>query len=162
MPSSELPSLRLRVLSRVLLPQFFELGGCVFVRHVASERLFRAAQAGGPHTGSWNPDRTGAEVFENHLHPLDLFAQGLSLRMSDPAFRSAELLGQAIAHSWFSHLVRAFPGQRFRIYYSRSNHPTVRFHRCYRGEPSWLDEAAYAKDVARGHLLVLETPGRAA
>jgi len=162
MPASELPSPSLRILTRVLLPQFFELGGCVFVRHVASDGLFREARSGRPHNGRWNPDRTGAEASENHLHPLDLFAPALHVFKHDPRFRAAEVLGQSIAHSWFSHLVRAFPGQRFRIYYSRSNNPTVRFHRCYRGEPLWLDEATHTTDIARGHLLVLETDGSAA
>jgi len=149
-------------LSHALLPQFFELGGCIFVRHVASERLFRASRSGRAHDGSWDPDRTGSEAFENHLHPLDLFAPGLHVRMSDPRFRAAEQLGQAIAHSWFSRLVQAFPGQRFRVYYARGDNPTVRLHRVYRSEGPWLADGSFPKEMARGQVLILTTPGRAA
>jgi hypothetical protein len=58
--------------------------------------------------------------------------------------------------------MRAFPGQRFRIYYARGNNPSVRLHRSYRGEAPWLTEASVPEEVSRGHVLVLQTPGRAA
>jgi hypothetical protein len=151
----------LTALKRLLKPEFFLYGGCVFLRGVASARLYRAYRTGVP-LGSplGEPDRTGAEAFENHLHTQVEVAPYASVRVSSGrVFREAELLGQVLAHLWASHLSRAFPRQRFRVYYSRSNDPTVRFHRAYRGEVSWLDERDYPDDVARGHLLVLQTPG---
>ena len=82
--------------------------------------------------------------------------------MSDPRFRAAEQLGQAIAHSWYSSLVCVFPGQAFRIYYARGNNPTVRLHRVHRGEAPWLEDGSFPREAARGQVLILTTPGRAA
>jgi len=82
--------------------------------------------------------------------------------MSDPRFRAAEQLGQAIAHSWYSGLVRVFPGQGFRVYYARGDNPTVRLHRVYRAEAPWLADGSFPQEAASGQVLILTTPGRAA
>jgi len=153
--------LDLRAFRRVLLPEFFQYGGCTFVRYVASGLLFRAFRAKQAHSGRWSPDRTGAEALENHVHPLDLVAPAFHVRMSDPLFREAEEIGKAIAHVWCSKLMSDFPGQQFRVYYARSNNPSVRFHRSYRGESPWLEEASVPEELARGHVLILQTPGAA-
>ena len=155
-------SLDVDALRPVLRPRFFEYDGCVFVRGVASERLYRARRTGKRSRQNAALDRTGIEALENHLHLLDVIAHGHKVRKGIRAFRTAELIGPVIAHVWRSELGLAFPGQVFRIYYTRHEEPIVRCHRVYRGEHPWLDEAKWAREVARGHVLVLETAGRAA
>ncbi len=52
----------------------------------------------------------------------------------------AEQIGIQMAEAWFAKLQLDFPRDDFRVYYTRDDEPTVRFHRVYRGEPVWMDE----------------------
>ena len=155
-------NVNIAMLSRVLIPQLFEYAGCVFARYVASDRLYREFKRKAQRSMKWEPDRTGVEAFENHFHTLDLFTNGHLARQTHSIFKSAESLGKAMALAWQAELIKRYQGQRFRIYYARGDNPTVRFHRVYKKEPSWLDEKDWEEDIVAGRILVLETPGRLA
>lgn len=155
-------SIDLRAFEAKLLPELFELGGCVFAKGIASHRLFRAFLEGKRRSGQWTPDKTITECRENHLHTLDLLRGAADARTRDASFKLAEALGRVIAHAWLGLLVARFPGQRFRVYYLRGNNPTVRFHRVYPGEPHWLREVDRPEETARGQLVILDSGPRRA
>ncbi|MEZ5284330.1 MAG: hypothetical protein R2712_05880 [Vicinamibacterales bacterium] len=93
-------------------------------------------------------DRTGIEAFASHIHLLDLFAHDrrvfdrrtLLYDRSHRHFRTAEQLGQTVAQTWCARLRSDYPGQHFRVYYTRDDDPAVRFHRVYAGEPVWMED----------------------
>lgn len=145
------------VLERMMTPDFFEFGGCVFARGIASPRLHREVHGGRRFKGKWLPDRTTVEIRENHIQLLDLVPGAHHARAREAAFKAAEALGRVLAHAWLGCLVATFPSDRFRVYYVRGTYPSVRAHRVYPGEPFWIAETERPEERARGHLLILDS-----
>jgi hypothetical protein len=164
MMPTDLPIADAAKVAALIWPDFVEKAGHVFAVPAVSARFLRSLN--GVDTDRLWPgmDRTAVEALENHIHILDLFEHGdvwnekrSTYRTSHPHFKLAERIGQTIARAWHAKLKIDFPGQKFRVYYTRNDNPIVRFHRVYPGEPSWLSERGRESDVARGHVLVLVT-----
>jgi hypothetical protein len=140
-------------LAAVFWPIFEERFECVFL----------AGQAVDP--AQVKMDRTGAEASANHVHLFDLFSHGVtwneetSYDITHPDFVAACELGKLLARAWWSKLGLDYPGQRFRVYYTERDEPIVRFHCFRRDEPTWLDEATWGAEIARGEVIVLDTSG---
>jgi hypothetical protein len=151
--------------AKLLWPTFFEFAGCVFADCAASSWIIRASRRGEAGPASWEPDRTGAEALENHVHVIDEFRHPKNVwsekrstyRLTHPAFRAAEQLGRLMAESWFAKLKQDFPNDNFRVYFGRRDNPIVRFHRVYAGEPPWLDADDFAAQVQKREIVVLDT-----
>lgn len=154
------PSDQSHDLALLLWPSFSEKRGLLFL-DIAGCRPGRRTLAA--HDG-W--DRTGTEAFWSHIHPLDLFehdrrvwrSRAKTFDRGHRHFRAAERLGQALAASWFLKLCCDFPEDHFRVYYTRDDQPTVRFHRVYEGEPAWSDDPA-PRQVRQAQLIVWDTRG---
>lgn len=125
----------------ILWPDFVQIGGLVFIDRPGCFPPRRHVQLR-PDLGL---DRTGTEAFYSHLHLLDLFThdRAVSRRTTydrtHPHFKLAERLGAIAAEAWFTKLQRDFPGQDFRVYYTRYDDPIIRFHRIYPDEVVWFD-----------------------
>lgn len=167
MPSLDLSKTSIAVgpaVAKLLWPTFFEFGGCVFADCAASSWIVRSWRRGRPGPTSWNPDRTGAEALENHVHVLDEFShpedvwdeRRSTYKLTHPAFRAAECLARSMAESWFAKLQQDFPGQRFRVYFGRRDNPIVRFHRVYPGEPFWLEAANFPDAIRKREIIILD------
>ncbi len=150
------PTTASELLQGLFWPGFVELGDCVFLP-------WSCPSSPAPQPPQL-PDRTAVEAFHNHVHILDHFRH--SVPFSDdrgwdathPQFIAACRLGRAIAEMWIAKLARLFPERRFRVYFTCGDDPIVRFHAVRADEAAWLDAADFAQAVAKGEVLVLETP----
>src|SRR5436190_2648880 len=122
----------------LLWPKFVERHGNIYLADCAPS--WRAQPTDGR-------DNTAREPFHNHVHVLEVLAHSNGVwdpkrnpfKRSHPEFRAADRVGRTCAETWFAKLRQDFPNQHFRVYYSASNDPTVRFHRVYLNEPPWFD-----------------------
>jgi hypothetical protein len=113
------------------------------------------------HSGSNPPPpedtATGWESFINHTHIFDEFKNKATTRQvvhegdllnveewsydeTDPDFIAACELGRAAAKLWALKLKQDFPSDRFRVYYTEFDDPTVRFHKVRADEFCWISD----------------------
>jgi hypothetical protein len=107
------------------------------------------------------------EAFINHTHIIDHFRHGFGLDGENPEgkyydsnhsdFRLACDFAKKVAHIWAHKLKYEFPQYRFRVYYTQNDNPIVRFHRVREGEANWLNEESWAKEIAEGTIVILDT-----
>ena len=144
-------------LLRLFYPDFVEIGGAVFL----ADSL---PQGGRP---SLAPDRAAAESLINHVHILDRFRhdagldgnnpEGVFYDRGHPDFQLGCEVAKKVALIGRQKLKAEFPDYRFRVYYTEEDNPIIRFHRVREGEPVWLDESGWSKEVARGKVIVYDT-----
>lgn len=143
-----------RLLEDLFWPQFLKKGGCVFLASTCPDRVVLDDSL---------PDRTSLESFHNHLHLLDGFRHGATLReepffdAEHPDFQAACAVGKTVAALWRAKLSHDFPSERFLVYFTAHDDPIVRFHVVRPGEPPWLEPSEWPEDVAAGRVLVLPT-----
>jgi hypothetical protein len=139
-------------------PTFVEIEGAVFI---ASE-----LPAEGVILSNFS-DITEAECLYNHIHILDQFRHSAALERdnsdtgsydhSHADFKLGCEVAKVVALIWLQKLEAEFPSYRFRVYYTESSDPTIRFHRVHAGEANWLNENDWLDDIAAGKVIVYDT-----
>jgi hypothetical protein len=142
-------------LLNIVWPEFVEVNGAI-------------VRKDGPQAfGAEDLDATGRDAFASHQHILDLFHHRAGSEGADdadgfynpthPDFIAACEFGKKLAEVWFTKLQKDFPHYRFRVYYTEDDDPIVRFHRVRDGEPVWLSEEDWERDIAAGKVIVFES-----
>ena len=141
-----------RTLLALAWPQFVCVHDCIFLAsEVRSEDKLNMA---------FFQDLTGAEASVNHVHLLDHFEHDASLSVEPfwdsqhPDFRTACEIAKTIAKIWAAKLMDEFPERSFRIYYSESDNPIIRFHTVRSHEPPWASEHDWRQQILDGTMLI--------
>lgn len=142
--------------SRTLLALAWPSFVCVY------DCIFLASEVRGDETLNMAmfQDLTGAEASVNHVHILDHFDHGASLPVEPfcdsqhPDFRAACEISKTIAKLWAAKLKAEFSDRSFRIYFSESDNPIIRFHTVRANEPPWASEHHWRQQILNGTMLI--------
>jgi len=137
-------------------PDFIETNGAIFLRQSFPVKGINWA-------GYF--DKTAAETFYNHHHLLDLFTHDARIEHDENNFWNREhndfkvacYVGKIVIKLWAIKLKDEFPEQEFRLYFSASDNPTIRFHTVRENEPYWLSETDWVEQIASGEIVVIDT-----
>jgi hypothetical protein len=153
-------------LINIFWPDFVEIDGAVFVPWSTPPEI----TSPGHKLDYSELEYSEMEVFQNHVHMVDLFLNNATCEPTDesdsfynqnhPDFVHLCDMGKKVAEMWFRKLKIDFPQYHFRVYYTQEDNPIVRFHRIRSDSKEyndWLNEDDNLENIKLGKIIVMDT-----